>query len=134
MPSKMNLIPKLNVKTIASWWIDLIVELSFPLSNTLRTVYDTISEPVDPCQRECDDGPARRCVYDFHVEYYFTMSKACFDCPHRREDCDRHHCIPADGVERGVISINRQIPGPSIQVKPHPKKLSCLGHMKPNFK
>ncbi|EFX81872.1 hypothetical protein DAPPUDRAFT_49503, partial [Daphnia pulex] len=69
-----------------------------------------------PCQRECDDGPARRCVYDFHVEYYFTMSKACFDCPHRREDCDRHHCIPADGVERGVISINRQIPGPSIQV------------------
>lgn len=68
------------------------------------------------CQRECDDGPARRCIYDFHVEYYFTMSKACFDCPHTAEDCDKHHCIPADGVERGVVVINRQLPGPSIQV------------------
>lgn len=74
-------------------------------------------EPVHQCQRECDDGPARRCIYDFHVEYYFTMSKACYDCPHSIEDCDRHHCIPADGVERGVVVINRQLPGPSIQVR-----------------
>lgn len=75
-----------------------------------------IEDPAHACQRECDDGPARRCVYDFHVEYFFTMSKACYDCPHSIEDCDRHHCISADGVERGVVVVNRQLPGPSIQV------------------
>lgn len=26
------------------------------------------------------------------------------------------HCLTADGVERGVMSINRQIPGPAIHV------------------
>jgi len=68
------------------------------------------------CQRECDGSQPQRCVYNFHIEYYFTMSKACFDCPHNVTDCDRHHCIAADGVERGVVVINRQLPGPSIQV------------------
>lgn len=109
---------KLRVQTIASGRLinfELsvpIVELILPLTYTPVT----ISELAHDCQRVCDGGPARRCVYDFHVEYYFTMSKACFDCPHKGEDCDRHHCIPADGIERGVIAINRQLPGPSIQV------------------
>lgn len=31
-------------------------------------------------------------------------------------DCFNDQCITADGVERGVMSINRQIPGPSIHV------------------
>ncbi|KAI9555735.1 hypothetical protein GHT06_018250 [Daphnia sinensis] len=44
------------------------------------------------------------------------MSKACYDCPHIQADCDRAYCIAADGVERGVFVINRQMPGPSIQV------------------
>jgi len=68
------------------------------------------------CQRECDGSLPRRCVYNFHVEYYYTMSKACFDCPLVSEDCDRYHCIAADGVERGIVVINRQLPGPTIQV------------------
>ncbi|KZS15189.1 Laccase 2 [Daphnia magna] len=88
----------------------LLVTLLFIVSAS------SAKESAHDCQRVCDGGPARRCVYDFHVEYYFTMSKACFDCPHKGEDCDRHHCIPADGIERGVIAINRQLPGPSIQV------------------
>lgn len=70
------------------------------------------------CQRQCDGSLPRRCVYNFHVEYYFTMSKACYDCPLVSEDCDRKHCIPAVGVERGIVVINRQLPGPSIQVEP----------------
>lgn len=45
------------------------------------------------------------------------MSKACFDCPHNIQDCDRPHCVHADGVPRGVVVVNRQLPGPSIQVK-----------------
>ena len=68
------------------------------------------------CQRECDDGPSQRCVYDFHIEHYYTMSKACQDCPNKLDECELHHCITADGVGRGVVSINRQIPAPSIQV------------------
>lgn len=32
------------------------------------------------------------------------------------EDCFRSQCITADGFERGVMSINRQIPGPQIHV------------------
>lgn len=79
--------------------------------------YVTVLEAINDCQRECDDGLARRCVYDFHIEYYYTMSKACYNCPHNQEDCNRHHCIAADGVERGVVAINRQLPGPSIQVR-----------------
>lgn len=31
-------------------------------------------------------------------------------------DCYKDQCITADGVERGVMSINRKIPGPSIHV------------------
>lgn len=74
--------------------------------------------PGHDCTRECDGGAPKRCVYHFDVEFYFTMSKACFDCPHNATDCDRHHCIAADGVERGVVVINRQLPGPSIEVRP----------------
>lgn len=89
-------------------------EFPFAFNPTFESV--VISVPAHDCQRECDDGPARRCDYHFHIEYYYTMSKACYDCPYKLEGCDRHHCIAADGVERGVVSINRQIPGPSIQV------------------
>jgi FtsP/CotA-like multicopper oxidase with cupredoxin domain len=31
-------------------------------------------------------------------------------------DCFNDQCITADGVEKGVMSINRQIPGPSVHV------------------
>lgn len=44
------------------------------------------------------------------------MSKACYNCPHTIEDCDRPHCIHADGVPRSVVVVNRELPGPGIQV------------------
>ena len=44
------------------------------------------------------------------------MSKACFSCPFNASDCNRADCIPTDGIERAVMSINRKIPGPDIQV------------------
>ncbi|XP_046632663.1 laccase-like [Daphnia pulicaria] len=75
------------------------------------------ADPANPCQRECVEGdPAMRCSYTFHIEYYSTMSKACYDCPNNPADCDRTYCIAADGVQRSVVVINRQMPGPSIQV------------------
>lgn len=75
-------------------------------------------KPLDhPCMRDCShSNTAMSCVYDWTIEWYSTMSKACFDCPFNKTDCDRAHCIPANGVERAVIVINRMLPGPSIQV------------------
>ena len=77
----------------------------------------TLAEVLgNDCQRQCNGSLPRQCVYNFHVQYYYTMSKACYDCPLVSEDCDRPHCIAADSVERGIIVVNRQLPGPSIQV------------------
>jgi hypothetical protein len=72
---------------------------------------------IHPCQRECRaDEPPKTCEYHFKVEWYYTMSKACYDCPYNLTDCYRPDCVPADGVERPIIVINRSLPGPSIQV------------------
>lgn len=72
---------------------------------------------VHPCQRECRAGePPKTCEYRFKVEWYYTMSKACYDCPYNITDCYRPDCVPADGVAKPIIVINRSLPGPSIQV------------------
>lgn len=74
-------------------------------------------QSVHPCQRECRSGePPKTCEYRFKVEWYYTMSKACYDCPYNLTDCYRPDCVPADGVEKPIIVINRSLPGPSIQV------------------
>merc|ERR1711962_145704 len=45
------------------------------------------------------------------------MSRACFDCgPDNLDDCAREECVPADGVPRAFLAVNRQLPGPAIQV------------------
>lgn len=70
-----------------------------------------------PCARDCQLGAAPMvCHYTFLVEWYETMSKACFDCPHTAADCERPHCIVADGVLRSIVTINRMMPGPRLQV------------------
>jgi len=74
-------------------------------------------DAVHPCQRECRaDEPPKTCEYRFKVEWYYTMSKACYDCPYNMTDCYRPDCVPADGVAKPIIVINRSLPGPSIQV------------------
>lgn len=81
------------------------------------TLRDTHDDQVHHCQRECRTGePPRTCEYHFKVEWYYTMSKACYDCPYNLTDCYRPDCVPADGVEKPIIVINRSLPGPSIQV------------------
>ncbi|XP_046546794.1 laccase-2-like [Haliotis rubra] len=70
-----------------------------------------------PCIRECEEGAApMTCVYNFTVEYYFVLTKACYDCPYNVTDCYRPHCVAADGVGRGIITTNRMLPGPAVQV------------------
>lgn len=69
------------------------------------------------CLRPCKTNSIpMTCRYKFVIEWYQTMSRACFDCPKNQTDCLRPHCIPADGLSRPIVVINRQMPGPSIQV------------------
>lgn len=73
--------------------------------------------PGELCLRSCDDTQPRVCYFNWVLEHYHAMGPACKACAwgnHR--DCYHHSCLTADGVERGVMSINRQIPGPPIQV------------------
>lgn len=45
--------------------------------------------------------------------------RACNTCgqsPSNVSDCYNYQCVTGDGLERGVMSINRLIPGPSIHV------------------
>ncbi|XP_076435749.1 uncharacterized protein LOC143275484 [Babylonia areolata] len=70
-----------------------------------------------PCVRPCTDGaPPMRCEYRWTVELYYTLSKACFLCPFNLTDCSRPHCVPADGTSRAVLTVNRALPGPGVQV------------------
>ena len=56
------------------------------------------------------------CRYVFTVEWLESMSAACYDCPFNMTDCDRPGCIPVNGVQRPIITVNRQLPGPPIEV------------------
>lgn len=70
---------------------------------------------IHSCERICDGIP-QTCVYDFHVEWFLTLSKACFKCPDVPEDCLKPDCIAADGFPRLVQVVNRTMPGPRIDV------------------
>ncbi|XP_011688158.1 PREDICTED: laccase-1-like isoform X2 [Wasmannia auropunctata] len=99
-------------------------------SETIITAHNDFGlAPIDPeiadvvdwkrhaCRRTCKDGAAPLdCYYTFKLEYYHTMSKACYDCPFNITDCFRPHCVPADGIKRSVMVVNRQLPGLPIEV------------------
>lgn len=83
--------------------------------------YDEVTgELIDgghPCERECREGEEPMiCYYHFSLEWYHTMSKACYNCPYDEDDCKRLDCIPADGVSRALNVINRKMPGPAVEV------------------
>ena len=109
------------------------------MSRILETVITTYNDfgltPIDPeivdvidwkhhaCRRTCkDDAAPLDCYYIFKLESYQTMSKACYNCPFNITDCFRPHCIPADGIHRSLMVVNRQMPGPSIEVRNNNKK------------
>ncbi|XP_076232888.1 uncharacterized protein LOC143178243 isoform X2 [Calliopsis andreniformis] len=65
----------------------------------------------EECARQCQDGePPKICQYNFTVEFYTTVNRAC-DTPAYQGEC-----IVADGVEKTITTINRQLPGPLIEV------------------
>ncbi|XP_059471482.1 uncharacterized protein LOC132194315 [Neocloeon triangulifer] len=73
-----------------------------------------LSSPEE-CARACRDGePPRTCYFKLVAENYMTLGAACALCaPNATNGCQ---CVLADGVERGILTLNRQIPAPSIQV------------------
>ncbi|KAF4524251.1 hypothetical protein B566_EDAN008797 [Ephemera danica] len=69
------------------------------------------------CRRACRvGGPPLICKFRFVLEYYSTMGPACRDCPTNRADCFAEKCVTADGVDRGIETVNRNMPGPAIEV------------------
>lgn len=85
-----------------------------PLLLLLLTM--TLSGAVHECERECVIGDSRTCLYDFRLQEYHTLSRACYNCPENLVDCLREECIVGDGVKRPILTVNRQLPGPSLQV------------------
>ncbi|XP_011682196.2 laccase-4-like [Strongylocentrotus purpuratus] len=76
-----------------------------------------LDDLAHPCVRKCKaDREPMTCEYDWTVESYYSMSRACYQCPFNEFDCHRPHCIPMAGYARPVYSVNRRLPGPSIQV------------------
>lgn len=70
-----------------------------------------------PCRRDCGQYERpKTCYYVFVVEKYSSMSKACYDCPFNRSHCFRPHCLFGDGVQKTLYTVNRQMPGPAIEV------------------
>lgn len=94
--------------------------------------YDEVTGEQDdsehPCHRECKEGEEPMiCYYHFNLEWYQTMSKACYDCPYNITDCFRQDCIPADGMNRPLNVINRKMPGPAIEVSPTSSTQTIFG-------
>lgn len=85
-------------------------------SNSSSVDFVALEGGSHPCKRPCVSGQNMQCRYRFEVEWYYTMSKACYDCPVNFEDCYRPECIIADGQPRSVVVVNRQLPGPAIEV------------------
>jgi hypothetical protein len=88
-------------------------------------VTDRDSYRSHPCLRDCVRGEQLTCNYEFVVEAFETMSKACYNCPRNTTDCHRPHCITGDGMKRSIVVVNRMMPGPVIEVCDSMRSLFC---------
>uniref|UniRef100_A0A1B6DQZ8 Laccase n=1 Tax=Clastoptera arizonana TaxID=38151 RepID=A0A1B6DQZ8_9HEMI len=68
------------------------------------------------CTRTCVEGDSKICYYRFTFEAYSTLGKACNDCLENITSCYARGCVTADGFERAILTVNRMLPAPSIQV------------------
>ncbi|KAK3775407.1 hypothetical protein RRG08_013252 [Elysia crispata] len=95
----------------------MLISIASNITNISTVFYFSVDYKNHPCNRPCEGmAPPRLCQYKWVVESYWTLSKACHNCPFNESDCFRPHCIATDGVERGIISVNRILPGPAIEV------------------
>uniref|UniRef100_A0A8D9B1A8 Laccase-3 n=1 Tax=Cacopsylla melanoneura TaxID=428564 RepID=A0A8D9B1A8_9HEMI len=83
--------------------------------------YDNLTtseaEKMGLCARQCDGAKPMVCYFHLTLENYATIGPACGLCLNGTEaDCFKKGCVTADGVERPILTINRRLTGPSIQV------------------
>ncbi|XP_054289587.1 uncharacterized protein LOC129004903 isoform X2 [Macrosteles quadrilineatus] len=90
-----------------------------PQPNDLdRGIYDE-PRPDDGhiCLRECTRGEKSRiCYFKFHLEDNPVLGSACKNCPENKTDCLNPECITADSYLQNILTVNRRLPGPSIQI------------------
>ncbi|XP_039313117.1 laccase-2 isoform X2 [Solenopsis invicta] len=88
-------------------------------SKSSRGFVQRLSTPEE-CARECQDNEMpKNCYYHFVLEYYTTNNEACNFCDTPVNDSRINsscQCVIGDGFEKTITSINRMLPGPSIQV------------------
>ncbi|BFZ22137.1 hypothetical protein BsWGS_25176 [Bradybaena similaris] len=108
-----------NTARVFSTWA-AVLPLGFVLlGSSVGDTWDyNIKDYKDhPCYRTCQDQELPRvCRYDFLVENYYVLPRACRQCPFNQSDCLLPHCVPADGFRRAIKVVNRMLPGPIIQV------------------
>ncbi|XP_026494888.1 uncharacterized protein Stw isoform X1 [Vanessa tameamea] len=93
--------------------------LDFTSSATAELRRNPALSAPDECARACrENEPPRICYYHFTLEFYTVLGAACQVCTPNATNVVWSHCqcVLADGVERGILSANRMLPGPSIQV------------------
>ncbi|XP_038215385.1 laccase-2 isoform X1 [Zerene cesonia] len=93
--------------------------LDFTSSATAELRRNPALSAPDECARACrENEPPRICYYHFTLEFYTVLGAACQVCTPNATNVVWSHCqcVLADGVERGILSVNRMLPGPSIQV------------------
>ena len=78
---------------------------------------DTPDYTNHPCNRACNNSTKPMvCAYDWKIEWYSVLSKACLDCPFNLTSCANKDCVPTNGFVRAIITVNRMLPGPAISV------------------
>ncbi|XP_078042066.1 uncharacterized protein LOC144472650 [Augochlora pura] len=96
-----------------------------PVNETNCMSYELYNNPLLSssldCARSCEEGKPKNCYYHFVVERYPVYGAACNYCSPDSSTtiCPNCQCAIANGVQRSYLSVNRMLPGPSIQV--------CLG-------
>ncbi|XP_045445403.1 laccase-1 [Melitaea cinxia] len=93
--------------------------LDFTSSATAELRRNPALSAPDECARACrENEPPRICYYHFTLEFYTVLGAACQVCTPNATNVVWSHCqcVLADGVERGILTANRMLPGPSIQV------------------
>lgn len=126
-PPPTSSFPKKNLKPLSDEGLQVISLPTYHPNDVIHVsssemypsdgIRNASHEEKNPCARTCKEGsPSMVCRYKFELEWYYTMSKACYNCPLSLDDCDRKDCVVADGVKRPIVVVNRQMPGPSIEV------------------
>ncbi|XP_055923912.1 uncharacterized protein LOC129954192 [Eupeodes corollae] len=73
--------------------------------------------PGEKCNSKCVKNQTRVCYFEWTLELYHAMGPACGKCEEGVvSDCFKPQCIVGDGYQKGVMSINRMIPGPALHI------------------